>query len=85
MNDDRNWLVTKVDDCLWWVMVEEGVWLQHMIDLDVLRWLYVDDDRNWLVTTVNGCLWWVMVDVGGWPQNMIGQSLCLFLVFFGGC
>ena len=64
MNDGRNWLVTKVYDCLWWVMVEEGVWLQHMIDLDVLR----------LVTTVNGCLWWVMVDVGGWPQNMIGQS-----------
>ena len=38
VDDDSNWLVTTGNDWFWWVMVEEGVWLQHMIGLDVLRW-----------------------------------------------
>ena len=51
MDDVRNWLVTTVNDCLWWLMVDVGGWLQHMVGLDVLRWRTVGDDRNRLVTT----------------------------------
>ena len=61
MDDDRSQLVIAGNDCLCWVIVDEGGWLRHLIGNYGICWPTVDHDRNWLVTTVNDCLRWIMV------------------------
>ena len=61
--DGRLWMMigTTVNDCLWWIMVHVGGWLQQLIGNYGICWPTVNHDRNWWVNTVNDYLWRIMV------------------------